>query len=274
MCVEKFVEILCVGNELLIGKTVNTNAQWLAKRIATLGLKVRRITVIGDDVGEIATALRESMERKPSFIITTGGLGPTFDDKTLEGVAASLNCELEQNDEALGMIKEKYTRYVAEGRIERFELTPHRVKMAELPKGAKPIYNPVGTAPGVLAERDGTRLIMLPGVPEEMKAIFDGSIATLIREVAGNLTFYEVSIEVRGVAESELAPLIDQVMHDNPYVYIKSHPKAAEKTPHLELHFSTTSDEAKLARQRVSKALIQMSETIHMKGGKIKPVKT
>ncbi len=271
---ENFVEIVCVGNELLIGKIANTNAQWLAKRITTLGLKVRRVTVIGDDVGEIAAAIRESLERKPSFIITTGGLGPTFDDKTLEGIATALNCELEQNDEALKMIEETYQRYVAEGRMEKFELSPHRVKMAKLPKGAKPICNPVGTAPGVLAEHEETLLIMLPGVPQEMEAIFDESVASLIREVAGDLTFYEVSIEVRGIPESDLAPVIDEVMRDNPYVYVKSHPKMSEKVPHLELHLSTTSEDANLARQRVSRGLIQMSETIQKKGGKIKPIET
>ena len=271
---KSFVEILCVGNELLIGKITNTNAQWLAKRITTLGMKVTRVTVVGDDVDEISTALKAAMERKPTFIITTGGLGPTFDDKTLEGVAKALNRELEKNEEALRMVEEKYRTYVAEGRIECYELTPHRVKMAMIPKGSKPIHNPVGTAPGVLAEHEGTKLIMLPGVPSEMKAIFDESVAPLIRQVAGNLTFYETSIYVWGVPESALAPLLDQVVHDNPYVYIKSHPKAAEKIPHLELHLSTTSEDANLARQRVSKALIQISEMAQKMGGKIKPIKS
>ncbi|MCK4425067.1 competence damage-inducible protein A, partial [Candidatus Bathyarchaeota archaeon] len=74
------MEIICVGNELLIGKTLNTNAHWLAKRITSLGLSVKRITVVGDEVNEIANAVREALQRKPRFIITVGGLGPTFDD--------------------------------------------------------------------------------------------------------------------------------------------------------------------------------------------------
>ena len=271
---ENFVEILCVGNELLIGKTTNTNAQWLAKRITTLGMKVRRVTVVGDDVNEISTALKEIIKRKPVFIITTGGLGPTFDDKTLEGVAKAINRGLVKNEEALRMIEEKYRKYVAEGEIERYELTPYRVKMAMIPEGSKPLCNPVGTAPGVLVKYEGITLVMLPGVPSEMKAIFDEFVAPLIRKVAGDLTFYEVSIDVWGIPESELAPYIDEVMHDNPYVYIKSHPKAAEKIPHLELHLSTTSKDADLARQIVSKALIQISEIAREKGGKIKPIKT
>lgn len=270
---ENFVDILCIGNELLIGKITNTNAQWLARRITTLGLKVRHIISVGDEIEEISTAVKEAIERKPAFIIVTGGLGPTFDDKTLEGVAAGLSRELEKNQEALRQVEEKYQQYVKDGRMEKYELTPHRVKMAMLPKGSKPIHNPVGTAPGVLAEHEGTKLIMLPGVPSEMKAIFDESVAPLISRVAGDLIFYETSIGLWGVPESELAPFIDQVMHDNPYVYVKSHPKAAERIPHLELHLSTTSEDGKLARQRVSKALIQISELAQKKGGKIRPVK-
>lgn len=271
---DDFIEIICVGNELLIGKIVNTNAQWIAKRITTLGIKVKRVTVVGDDVDEISKVLREAISRKPRFIITTGGLGPTFDDKTLEGVAKALNCELERNEEALKMVEDKYKRYVSEGRMEKFDLTPHRVKMAMLPKGSRPIFNPVGTAPGVITKHNGTQLVMLPGVPVEMKAIFEESIAKLIRQIAGDAVFYEVGIDVWGIPESELAPTIDKVMHDNPYVYIKSHPKAAERIPHLELHLSTTSNNPKLARKRVSRALIQISELIREKGAEIKPVKT
>jgi len=273
MPAENYAEIICVGNELLIGKTLNTNAHWLAKRITSLGLKVRRITVVGDDLEEIAAAVKESVKRKPCFIIVTGGLGPTFDDKTLEGVALGLNLKTRENEEALEMIKAKYEKYVAEGRMKEYEMTPHRIKMGRLPEGAKPLPNPVGTAPGVILTYKDVRMVMLPGVPEEMKSIFDESVAPMIREMAGNLTFYEVSLEVRKLPESELAPLIDVVMHDNPYVYIKSHPKAAEKIPHLELHFSTTSEDSKVARQRIGRALIQISEMIKKKGGVIKPVK-
>ena len=267
---EQFVEIISIGNELLIGKTINTNAQWLAKRITTLGLKVRRITTVGDDVDEISTALREAISRKPLFIITTGGLGPTFDDKTLEGVAEALGRELKENKEALKMVEEKYRMYVTEGRIKEFEMTPHRVKMAKLPEGSKPLRNPVGTAPGVLVEYDGTTLVMLPGVPPEMKAIFDESVEPMIRRAAGDMIFFEVSMDVRGLPESEIAPIIDQVMHDNPYVYIKSHPKAEERIPHLEIHLSTTSDDQTLARKRVNRVLLQLSELIRQKGGRVK----
>lgn len=266
------VELICVGNELLIGKTLNTNAQWLAKRITSLGLSVRRITVVGDYVDEIASAIKESIQRKPAFIITTGGLGPTFDDKTLEGVAKAVDRKLKENEEALEMVRRKYEQYLAEGRIRRFEMNQYRVKMARLPEGAKPLPNPVGTAPGVLLKWKGISLIMLPGVPQEMMAIFDESVVPLLREAAGDLTFYEASLEVRGIAESELAPIIDHVMHENPYVYIKSHPKISERAHRIELHFSTTSDSQNVARRRIERAIIQISELIRERGGRIRPI--
>ena len=107
---DQSVEIICVGNELLIGKTLNTNAKWLAKRITTLGLTTRRITIVDDDIDEISSTIKEAIQRKPAFLITTGGLGPTFDDKTLEGLAKALERKIEINQEALKMVKEKQER--------------------------------------------------------------------------------------------------------------------------------------------------------------------
>jgi nicotinamide-nucleotide amidase len=263
------IEIICVGTELLIGKTLNTNANWLAKRITSLGGKVVRMTVIQDDLDEIAFSVKDAMQRKNDFIITMGGLGPTFDDKTLQGVAGALKRQLVVNDEALEIVEAKYRSYVQEGRMERFELTSPRVKMATLPEGAKPLRNPVGTAPGVLMECEGQTIISLPGVPSEMKAIFEDSVLPMLRKAAGGLTFFETSIEATGVMESALAPVIDRVMHDNPYVYIKSHPKGAERIPRIEFHLSTTADSSKVARTRVSKALAQLVERIEKKGGKL-----
>jgi len=264
------MEIICIGNELLIGKTVNTNAHWLAKHATALGVTINRITVVGDDIDEIARVVREALERKTKFIITTGGLGPTFDDKTLEGIAKALNRGLEVNEKALKMVKKKYEAYFKEGKMERVELTPARVKMAKLPEEAEPLSNPIGTAPGVMIKVDETSLIALPGVPPEMEAIFDESVAPLLRKDAGEVTFFETSIYADGIMESALAPLIDQVMHDNSYVYIKSHPRGEERKPHIEIHFSTTAKNSKTAKNCLGKAIAQLSELIQKNGGKIK----
>jgi len=267
------LEIICVGNELLIGKTLNTNAQWMAKRATTLGMNVKRINTVSDDANEIAKAVQEALQRQPRFIITTGGLGPTFDDKTLEGIAEALNRKLDLNEKALKMVKEKYEAFFQQGRIDKVEMTPPRIKMATLPKGTEPLQNPIGTAPAVMIEVKETILIALPGVPSEMEAIFEGTITSMLKKESGNVTFFETSLYADDIFESALAPLLDQTMRTNPYIYIKSHPRGEEKVPHIELHFSTTAKDPKIARERLGKAIIQLSELIGENGGKTKPQK-
>jgi nicotinamide-nucleotide amidase len=214
------MEIICVGNELLIGKTLNTNAQWLSKQATAMGITVKRITVVADDVNEIANAIRETLKRKPHFAITTGGLGPTFDDKTLEGITKALNRKLAVNQKALKMVKEKYEKYAREKGTETVELTPPRIKMATLPEKAEPLSNPVGTAPGVRVDLEETMLIILPGVPSEMEAIFHETVAPLLEQASGKSVFYEKSIYADDIMESSLAPLIDkETAHGNSRFY-------------------------------------------------------
>jgi nicotinamide-nucleotide amidase len=262
------MEIICVGNELLIGKTLNTNAQWLSKRATAIGIAVKRITVVADDVDEIVSAVREALQRKPHFILTTGGLGPTFDDKTLEGIAKALNRKLEINTKALKMVKEKYEAYARERRTEKVELTQSRIKMATIPQKTEPVPNPVGTAPGVRVGLEGTILIALPGVPSEMGAIFEETVAPLLKHASGDITFYEKSMYADNIMESTLAPLIDKVMHDNPSVYIKSHPKGEENKPHMEIHFSIKAKDAEKPEEKLQKAIVQLSSLVEKSGGK------
>ena len=263
------MEIVCVGNELLIGKVVNTNASWLGKRATSLGVSVKRITVASDDIAEIAKVVREVLARKPKFIVSTGGLGPTFDDKTLEGIAKALNRKPAVNEEALDMVKAKYAEYAKTRNITEGEMTPARVKMATIPEGTKPIANPTGTAPGVRADIYQTVLIALPGVPREMEAIFEASVVPLLRQAAGDVGFYELSIYADNIMESILAPLIDTVMHDNPLVYIKSHPKGMENKPHMELHLSTSGKSSENFQERLTTAAVQLSALIEKTGGEV-----
>lgn len=271
------VEIICVGNELLIGKTVNTNASWLAKRATALGADVRRVSVVSDEVEEIAVAIREALARKPLFVIVTGGLGPTFDDKTSEGIAKGLSRKLEVNSEALQLVREKYETLLRKGKIEKIELTPARVKMATFPQFTKPLPNPVGTAPGIAAEVNWQHVIALPGVPPEMEAIFENSVVPMLKKEIGNSGFFEAAIYVDGIMESSLAPLIDKVMHDNQlvyiksHVYVKSHPQVEGKESHILLHFSTTAEDSKTARNLLNKATVQMSDLVRKNGGNVSP---
>ncbi len=264
------VEIICVGNELLIGKIKDINAHYLATQATKLGANVRRVTVIQDVIEEIATTINEAFARKPHFIITTGGLGPTFDDMTLQGLGRALNSRLAVNQEAFDMVKHRCLEYAKRrGLPTEIEMTPPRVKMATLPQMAHPVNNPIGTAPGAHVEVDGTALFVLPGVPAEMEAIFKETVAPLIRQAVGGSIFCERSIFTDNIMESRAAPLIDQVMRDNPGVYVKSHPVRAENKPHTELHLTMVATEDMEPEQKLLKAAKQLAALIEQNGGKV-----
>jgi molybdenum cofactor synthesis domain-containing protein len=269
------LEIICVGNELLIGKTINTNAHWLGKHATNLGVNVKRITVAQDIVDEIAKVICEALDRKPQFIITTGGLGPTFDDKTLEGVAKALNRKLEINEKALAMVKEKCEEYARKRQLSTItDLTPSRVKMAMLPEKTEPVSNPIGTAPGIYANIEGTILFALPGVPTEMEAIFTETIVPLLKQSVGDVVFWEKSMFIDNMIESNLAPLIDKVMSFNEGVYIKSHVYvesqrgSVENKPHLEIHLTIRSKEKEKPMEKLLKAVGELSTLVETNGGK------
>jgi nicotinamide-nucleotide amidase len=264
------IEIICLGNELLIGKIQNTNAHWLATKATELGANVKRITVIQDNIPEIAAAINEAKNRNPQFIITTGGLGPTFDDMTLQGVAAALNRPMEVNSEALEMVKQRTAQYLKKrGLPTEVKMTPPRVKMARFPRGTKPVTNPIGTAPGLRAEMVGALLFVLPGVPMEMEAIFTETIAPLIAEIVGQGVFCQKSLFVEDIFESNLAPLIDKVMKDNIGVYIKSHPIRSENKPHIELHLTICSDQKNKPSEKLRKAAKEITTLIESSGGRV-----
>ncbi len=259
------VEIVCVGNELLIGKVENTNGHWLAKQATQLGANVTRLTVIRDTLTEIAAAIQEALARKPRFVITTGGLGPTFDDMTLQGIAHALNRKLEVNAEALEMVKQRITEYCREHHLPaQMDLTPPRMKMATFPQNTEPVHNPVGTAPGARVNLQGTVLFALPGVPQEMEAIFTESIEPLIVEAVGGYAFYERSLNINDLVESRLAPLIDKVMGDYPGVYIKSHPMQT----HIEAHLTLTAKPNEQPAQKLQSASEELAALIRQAGGR------
>ena len=212
--------IISVGNELLIGRTINTNAAWLGRKLTFLGFEVERIVTVPDNIDDIAEEVKRAAERA-RVVITTGGLGPTYDDRTLEGVAKAFSLELRVDDAALDMVRRFYE---AKG----LELTPHRAKMALLPNGAKPLKNPIGAAPGSLLRIGNSIIISLPGVPSEMKAMFEIEVEPILKEIAPPLETVECTIKVYGVPESSLAPAIDEAHKKAHRVYIKSHPEGYE----------------------------------------------
>ena len=238
--------IISIGNELLIGKVVNTNFSWLAKQLTSMGYRVKRGITVMDDFEEISWAFKTALSAGADLIISTGGLGPTYDDKTSEALAYALSRAWEINEKALEIVKRKYE-------LAGMEITEHRIKMAKLPEGAIPLENPAGTAPGIMIKEGDSLIISLPGVPKEMKAIFNNLMDEL--RARTQLTVAETELYISGVPESSIAPLIDEVVKKYPEVYVKSHPRGMELgVPLLLIHLSARAQKRDEALALVKKA--------------------
>ena len=227
-------EIISIGNELLSGRTLNTNLQTICNNLADIGCTVSRSYVIQDNCDEISWALNQPISTDSEWIIISGGLGPTYDDMTLSCTASTLNLPLELNQLALEMIIQRYKDLVTQNIIDSFSITDSRKKMAILPKNSIPLKNNVGTAPGVLIKYENKNIICLPGVPKEMENI-------LIQEVLPLIDYDKVDkvnskvLYIDGITESELAPIINEFVSTND-LYIKSHPQGITNgTYHIEL---------------------------------------
>lgn len=226
---EKTAEILAIGNELLLGIVQDTNTHWLCRRITGLGGRVRRAALLPDDLDTIGEEFLCALEREPDLLVTTGGLGPTQDDRTLEAIAQALSLPLEENEEALQIVKRRYRELFEQGRVDSPELTEARGKMARLPRGALPLDNRVGTAPGTLLRRDPTTIVSLPGVPSEMKDIWENALQPYLEEIFGKGFYLERTLVVKINDESLLAPILREYQSAWPQVYIKSRPKGFDE---------------------------------------------
>ncbi len=260
------VEMLTVGKELLIGRTVNTNAYWVGGRLASAGTMLDRVTTVDDDLGEIAASLREALRRRPEFLVVVGGLGPTPDDMTLKGVARGLGVRLKLNVKALLMVKEHY----AKRGMADVELTPARRKMAVLPAGAEPVMNDIGTAPGVRLLAGGTTVYALPGVPAEMRGIFRRWVEPEILKRLGGMHRSYVRLKLEGVLESALAPAIASELLLHPGVYIKSHPRGIrEGVSRIELDVAVVGKDAGAVEAEARAVEGEMTSAVSGAGGTV-----
>ncbi len=216
------IEILGIGNEILLGDVQDTNTHWLCRQVTGRGGRVRRVTIVGDEPAVIAAEIKAALGRRPAAIFTSGGLGPTDDDLTLAAVAAALSVPLEENAEALALVAARYTELAEQGYVASAELSPERRKMARLPRGAVPLANRVGTAPGVLLRLSETAIVCLPGVPAELKHIFSVSLESFLIELFGQRDFAAVTVVTDSGDESVLAPIVRAVAAAHPNVYVKS----------------------------------------------------
>ncbi|MHB1908872.1 MAG: competence/damage-inducible protein A [Nitrososphaerales archaeon] len=254
------VEILVIGNELLNGTTLDTNSHWLSIEIEKIGARLTRKTTVPDDLAVITRAFKECLSRKPSWIISLGGLGPTFDDITLEALALATRRPLALDKIAVNYMKDSYERRNRSRRLNKASL-----KMAIVPKGSIPLRNPVGSASGVLLEIGPASIVSLPGVPKEMKAIFQTELASRMKkEILPSSARKQEWINALGVRESQIAPYLKKIMDSSKGVYVKSHPLGFRKGKSV-LHFQLISEKgADLARvsQRLTQKIISLGGSI------------
>ncbi|MGH2691833.1 MAG: competence/damage-inducible protein A [Actinomycetota bacterium] len=205
-------EIVGIGTEILLGQIANTNAQHISQRLADIGVDVLHHQVVGDNVARIAGAIGLALSRA-DVVILTGGLGPTGDDVTRDGIAEAIGVKLERQGEIEVYLREKFDRL---GR----EMPESNLVQADVPEGARYILPERGTAPGLVIESRGTRLYAVPGVPAEMKEMLESVIVPELREGVGPAGIVSRVLKVVGVAEARVGEQLDDLFREltNPTV--------------------------------------------------------
>ena len=198
------VEVIAVGTELLLGQIVNTNLATIGRALAEAGLDTYRQVVVGDNLERLAEAIREGLAQSDAIILT-GGIGPTQDDITREGICAATGLGMGYSDEWAAHLEEWWARRGS-------EMPPNNLKQAEHPAGAKLIPNPKGTAPGLDLTIDGKRIFALPGVPAEMKLMLaDHVIPALVEVEGGPAVLRSRVLRSYGLGESKVADLLSDI---------------------------------------------------------------
>jgi nicotinamide-nucleotide amidase len=207
-------EIVAIGSELLLGQLVDTNSSYIAKRLAEQGIELIQTSTVGDDLSRIEEILREAIQRS-SIVITTGGLGPTEDDLTREGVAKVFQRSLVFQPHLMEQIEAIFKR-------RGFRMAENNRKQAYIPEGAIPIENPKGTAPGFIMEYPRGSILSIPGVPFEMEYLMENTVIPYLRkrfDLKHEVIQYKV-LRACGLGESAIGLQIKDLMKEgnNPSV--------------------------------------------------------
>lgn len=197
------VAIISIGNEILIGKTVNTNLTYLAEKLSLMGIDVDSSVTIKDE----EEAIRENLSRfwkEYDIIFSTGGLGPTKDDITKKTIADFFEKEIKFSDKVFSRVKEHFKQ-------RKIKMPNINYEQAEIPEDFTALKNPYGTAPGLFYKEVKKSLFILPGVPHEMKAIFENEIVSLLYKYYKIREFFVKTIHTFGLPESEIAERLEGI---------------------------------------------------------------
>ena len=231
--------IVAIGSEMLGPLRQDTNSLWLTARLEEIGIPVVRKSVVGDDPSAIADELTHA-GRFARYLFTTGGLGPTADDVTVAAVAAWLGAPLSRDEAFLQKMRERFAR-------RGFEMPACNAKQADFIVGARVLENPRGTAPGFWAERGGVEIVVLPGVPSEMREIMEETVLPALRERAGGVVGRRRVLRIAGMGESAVEELVAPVYarwKDDPVTILAS---PGEVQLHLAVRGRPAEADARLA---------------------------
>lgn len=232
-------EIIAVGTELLLGNIVNSNARYLSERLAELGIDVYYHVTVGDNLQRLKAAIEQGLQRS-DIILTTGGLGPTDDDMTKEGVAEALGLKLVPHPESLDKIEAHF-------RTVNRPMAQCNLKQGYVPEGAVVLENNNGTAPGILMEQNHKAIILLPGPPKEMMPMFEEKVFLYLKSKSADL-IKSVTLRVTGIGESSIQEVLQDIFDH------QSNPTVAPYAKDGEVHLRIT---AKCKEENEADALLQ-----------------
>ncbi len=214
-------EILCVGTELLLGDIINTNAAYIAKELANIGIDVYYQSVVGDNNDRLKESLALAFSRA-DIVVMTGGLGPTYDDLTKETVAEYFHREMVMDKESLKGITAFFDKL-------KRPMTQNNKKQAMMPVGAKIFPNENGTAPGLAVSEDGKIAILLPGPPQEMRPMFQNAVIPYLMGFSDKVLVSH-NIRVFGLGESRVEDMLYDLMKNSANPTVAPYAKQGEVT--------------------------------------------
>ena len=237
----KKASIISIGDEILNGQTVSTNAAYLSRSLLSISIPVVSSYIIGDDVDSIVRTLNLASD-DADIVLLTGGLGPTDDDLTRQSLAKFLGVELQFENELLQKIQDFFIR-------RNLQMPANNKVQAYIPAGTKAVVNNLGTAPGIMVQIKGKPLIAMPGVPAEMKRMFEESVFAELKRLASRQTVVVRKLNCFGTGESNVAELLGPVMQRgrNPLINCTS------QCGVITLHIIATAKDKNKAQQMAEK---------------------
>ncbi|MDD3920388.1 MAG: competence/damage-inducible protein A [Eubacteriales bacterium] len=251
-------ELISVGTELLMGQVLNTDAQYMAKELAPLGVDVFHQVTVGDNPGRLKESVRLALSRA-DIVILSGGLGPTGDDLTKETVAEAFGLSLVTDPDSLAALK----RYFA---CLNREMTPNNLKQADFPEGAIILDNPNGTAPGCIVEQNSKAAILLPGPPRELFPMFKNHVIPYLEKKTGH-RLYTREVRIFGMGESTVEYTLRDLMEQQKNPTIAPYAKTGEVTLRITAQCQTDEEGAALVTPVLDTLKSRLGDIVYSTNG-------